>query len=251
MTTPTALAVERGCASTVIPSASSHPTSASSIGSLTTSAVISSASTSPSSSSSIGSFKTSTVIPSASSHPTSTSSIGSLTTSTVVPSASSHPTNASSIGSFKTSTVIPSAFSHPTSGSSIGSFKSRSPISECVDPRVWEQAFSEHKVTCVCMDLMTGERKTVIRPRVSNERLLRAFLIGLGTSTVGLILFTLVYFTVKTIKKWAKDRKAQQANDYLSDKEEKRPSKWGVLSCFHCGDLAVHMHTNDPSAAYK
>ncbi|GFS02837.1 hypothetical protein ElyMa_001133400 [Elysia marginata] len=67
-------------------------------------------------------------------------------------------------------------------------------LRSCSSVTAWRKAFQEFRVKCTCVDAMTGRKMAVVRPRVSTERLLRAFLIGLGGSCSALIVTSLVYF---------------------------------------------------------
>ncbi|RUS75271.1 hypothetical protein EGW08_016963, partial [Elysia chlorotica] len=76
----------------------------------------------------------------------------------------------------------------------------RNRLQFCSSQSQWSKAFQESRVKCACVDTITGRKRVVIRPRISNERLLRAFLIGLGTSVVFLVLATLTYILVSKKK---------------------------------------------------
>ncbi|XP_012940484.2 neurogenic locus notch homolog protein 3 isoform X1 [Aplysia californica] len=132
-------------------------------------------------------------------------------------------------------------------------------LGQCYDRDLWRKAFREGKVRCTCRDLVTGQVKTVVRPRVPSERLWKSAGIGAGTSTSALLLGVLLYQIITRCKNRNKRAKARQAHDYLfqdqkdgqqrplpmeKDGKPRESSPWKVLSCFHCGD--VMLHVKDP-----
>lgn len=63
-----------------------------------------------------------------------------------------------------------------------------------------KQAALKGNVRCTCYNPVTNTSHVVIRPRVSNERLLRVGGIGAASSTSLILLAAMVYYLVRRLK---------------------------------------------------